>query len=156
MKSVFDFWNKLEPREKLLLIIVILIIVWISRNKIKGFLNGVGKTLQNQSEISKLKSNGIKQTYDEEKYKKLADYLFRAMDGGGTYTEDVYNAFEQLRNDVDFLKLEMAFGVRTASTNFFGMIEDEDLKGWIKGDLSESEISKLNNILKVRGISKRF
>lgn len=156
MKKALKFWDSLESREKMILIIVVVVILWISRNKIKGFLNAAGKNLQNQSEISKLQSNGIKATYDAEKYQKLADYLFRAMDGVGTYVQDVYNAFNQLRNDVDFIKLDTAFGVRTPTDTWFGLAGSHDLKTWIKEDLSESEVSTLNNLLKNRGVSKRF
>lgn len=156
MKKIATFWGSLDSKSKLFLIIVLLIVVWLLRNKIKGFVQATGKTVQNQSEISKLKSAGIKQTYSDEKYKKLADYLQRSMDGAGTETDNVFNAFEQLRNQVDYLKLEISFGVRSAKDNLFGMIEDADLTGWIKGDLSESEIKNLNSLLKLRGISKKF
>lgn len=156
MKKVGEFWHSLSPQGKLIVILIILIILFVLRNKIKGSIQAAGKSIQNQSEVAVLQAHGIKATYSEDKYKKLADYLYRSMDGWGTDSEAVYNAFEQLRNDVDFILLDRAFGIRTASDNLFGLLEDEDLKGWIREDLSATEVQKLNTILKNRGITKRF
>lgn len=146
----------MTPQQQLMTVVLVIVFFYIIRNVVRGWLKAADATLQNKSELTALATQGVKPTYGEEKYRLLADYLYNAMDGWGTESDDVMNAFNQLRNDADFIKLEQAFGVREATDNMFGLIESQDLHGWIVEDLSGEEITRLNGILKSRGISKRF
>ena len=151
-----DFWDGLTSAQKMIVVLIVIILLWILWNRTKGTIQGWGTALQAGGEISQLEAAGLKATYTANQYKSMANNLFDAMDGFGTDTETIYTVFKKLQNDIDFIKLDAAFGVRTATDNLFGLMEAEDLSGWIKDDLSQTEITKLNNQLRNQGISKQF
>lgn len=154
--NILAQFNKLSLNQKIVLIVVLIIVAWILKNKIKGYLAAQGSNIQTKSEISVLQANGIKATYPEEKYQKLADYLFTSMNRMWPDANAVYNAFSQLRNDIDFIKVSREFGIREADDNWFGLVPAKNLAGWITSYLKGPEIQNINSILKDRGISKRF
>lgn len=129
---------------------------------------------EQKSEISDLQRKGLKASYAESQYKSWADRLQKQYDGAdmkqnvfdydipvlgqwsgsGKVTAQIVG---QLKNNLDFLKLSDAWGVRTY-----------DQAGWFTGDftgtlaqavndeLDNGEVNALNNILKKNGISYRF
>lgn len=140
----------------MLAILIVLVIVYLFWNTIKGAGKAIGNAAQNGGEMAVLTSNGVKASYTSDEYKSMANKLYEAMDGWGTDSATIFTIYGKLNNDVDFIKLDQAFGVREATDNLFGLYAPEDLEGWIKDDLSTSEITQLNNILKKRGITKRY
>jgi hypothetical protein len=156
LNGVKNWWKSLTPGQQLFVVLVIVIVIWIARNALKGFVEGAENAIQNVSEEQALNNAGIKATYTNSQYKSMADILYSAMDGYGTDDELVYKQFAKLKNDVDFVRLDDAFGVREATDNLFGLYEPLDLRGWVKDDLSESQIKTLNSKLKSQGITKRI
>jgi hypothetical protein len=156
LKTAQNWWKSLTPGQQLFVVIAIVIIIWIARNSIRGYVEGAQNAIQNVSEEQALNNAGIKATYTTSQYKSMADILFSAMDGYGTEDELVFKQFAKLKNDVDFVRLDDAFGVREATDNLFGLYEPVDLRGWIKDDLSESQIKTLNSKLKSQGLTKRI
>lgn len=150
------FWNNLTGGQKLMAIVILIILLYLFWNTIKGIERAAANSIKNGGEMATLAANGIKASYGSDEYKAMANKLYEAMDGWGTSSDVVFSVFGKLNNDVDFIKLDQAFGVREASDNMFGLYPSEDLEGWIQDDLSTSEITQLNNILKKRGITKRF
>ena len=91
-------------------------------------------------------------------YQSLANDLFDAMDGYGTYEDDIIEVFEQLRNNNDFDSLKSAFGVRTISSgrgNIFQSDFEGDMIGCLRDELSDSYIADINKILTDKNISRR-
>jgi hypothetical protein len=156
MKGLGNWWGGLTSQQKLVFVLIIIAFIWIVRNAIKGAVRGAEGAVQNVSETAVLQASGIKPSYSDSQYKAMAQKLFDAMDGAGTYDDDVYAVFDKLNNDIDFIKLDKAFGVREASDNLFGAIPSEDMRGWIRDDLSAAQIVTLNKRLKANGVSKRF
>lgn len=156
MKSLSNWWNGLTSNQKFFVVVFLIVTIWVLRNAIKGAIQGASDKIQQQSETTMLQAQGIKPSYSDSEYKSMANKLFDAMDGYGTDDDVVFAQFDRLNNDVDFIKLDKAFGVRTASDNFFGLIEPTDLRGWIRDDLSSESIATLNQRLKQSGISKRI
>lgn len=150
------FWNDLTGGQKLMAIVIAIILLWLFWNTLKGAYRSASNTLQNSGEMAALSASGIKASYSPDEYKSMANKLYEAMDGWGTDSPAIFSIFGKLNNDVDFIKLDQAFGVREATDNMFGLYSAEDLEGWIVDDLSTSEITQLNSILKKRGITKRF
>lgn len=150
------FWNGLSSMQKAIFVLILVILIWVLWNRFKGSITAFGNRLQAGGEIAQLANQGIKPTYTAQQYNKMADDLFVAMDGYGTDSEVVFSTFKKLKNDADFIKLDSAFGVKTATDNLFGLMEAEDLSGWIKDDLSQTEIQRLNKQLANQGISKSF
>lgn len=151
-----EFWGGLSSMQKLLASIIIVALLWFFVNRFKGTLQGMAGSIQAGGEMAQLSSAGIKPSYSDAEYRKMADDLEKAMNGIGTDNAAVFNTFKKLKNDADFIKLDTAFGVRDASDNLFGLIEGSDLSGWIHGDLSENQINQLNNQLRNQGLSKTF
>lgn len=123
---------------KIALIIVIIVIVFkVARS--------VSRSFGNQSEQSILMAGGMKPSYQSNIYQTFADNLYRYMKGLGTDENGVFRVFNFLHNDLDFLRLDAAFGVR----------DGYSMREWIRGDLSSADITTLNNRLRVKGITKK-
>lgn len=151
-----QFWNNLSSMQKVFVIVIAIILLWVFWNTLQGYYMTAKNTLQNTGEMAGLQSQGITPTYTAAQYSDMADSLFTAMDGYGTNEDKIYAVFNKLRNDADFIKLDQAFGVRGATDDLFGFYAATDLQGWIIDDLDSSEITKLNNILRKKGISHTF
>lgn len=80
-------------------------------------------------------------TFEEDDYTTMADSIYKAMKGVGTDEEVIYNTLENLKNKADWKKLVAAFDKKDEMT----------LVEWIKDDMSDSEIEKVNTILKAIG-----
>ncbi len=156
MKGIANWWGGLTSQQKLVVVLITIAFIWIVRNSIKGAVRGAEGAVQNVSETAVLQANGIQASYTDSQYKAMAEKLFTAMDGPGTYDDDIFSVFDKLNNDIDFIKVDKAFGVREASDNLFGIFASEDLRGWLKDDLSAEQIVTLNKRLKSNGVSKRI
>jgi hypothetical protein len=84
----------------------------------------------------------------------LANKIHAAMDGYGTDEEAIIKAFRQLKNSADFASLQAAYGIQEISSgtwnpeaNFKG-----NLTASLSTELSDYWISKINTILKAKGI----
>lgn len=141
-----DSFNKLPGWGKAILIIIALIILFWLFNYAKGYLTGVKNKATAKGEISQLESMGIQQSYPDQRYQGLADDIENAIAGWGTDEEAIYDVMRQIKNDIDFLKLQNAFSVR----------DGENLSQWMRGDLSSSEMASVNSILSSNGVTYRF
>nr|WP_294860237.1 hypothetical protein [uncultured Fluviicola sp.] len=151
-----NFWFKMSPIERLIFIIVIAVLAYLMYKYVHSRLQTASQAAVKKGEIDALKASGQKANYTDPQYKTMANDLYEAMDGPGTDDELLNSTFKKLKSDIDFVKLESAFGVREASDNLFGYMDDEDLSGWIKGDLNPSEISKLDRQLKAQNLTYQF
>jgi hypothetical protein len=110
-------------------------------------------------------------TYDDTMYNNLADEAENAFVNCrldivpcSTYLGIVCqtNSFrefrpvvEKLKSDVDFLKLQEAFGVRSISKQFWcGGAKDFNLPTLVRDQLNHYEISRLNTIMADNGVKK--
>lgn len=150
------WFKELSPTMQVLLIIGVIILAWIIFNKAKGFLSSAGQYVETQGEIAGLQSQGQQKSYSASQYKTYADKLEYAMDGLGTDTDTIYAVFRKMNNTLDVIALEDAFGTRDGSDNLFGLLSGGDLAYWLRGDLSPSELNKLNSILSGKGITRSY
>ncbi len=116
-------------------------------------LNGIG------TDIIALSESGIKPTKDETTYKAWADTLYTALNGAiSEDTDTIYRIIGNLSNKADLYKLIDAFGNREATT--WGWLTALDTKGtldqWFQSLLSNSEVDKINGILKSKNIDFQF
>ena len=92
-------------------------------------------------------------TFSPSQYKTFAQTLFTAMDGAGTTFPDIKGVFDKMKNDLDILYLNDAFGTR-AGTSYFASSTPTDLADWLSSDGVTQDI---NAILETKAkISKRF
>jgi hypothetical protein len=108
-------------------------------------------------------AKGVKKTYDASNYTSYAQRLQSAMETWGWFGTDedsIYDVFRAMRNDVDILELEKAFGKRAYTGDWDGGILSADaptsLATWLSRELEDEEIAKINKILKYYKIKKRY
>jgi hypothetical protein len=94
-------------------------------------------------------------TYPLSQYKSFADQIEVAGFGLGTDEEAIYSIFRKLKNNADYLALKQAWGKPTRKTYDWAVPLDYTLSQFLRYELSDSDITKLNNILQSKGITYR-
>jgi hypothetical protein len=130
-----------------------------------------------EADRRRLSGNGMKASYSRTQYRTWANSLEQAYEGCDLSGQITWGAdsplgavsfwsnsgyktasiFNQLKNDVDYLELSIAWGVRTYDDcgYFTGDVKDVDLAKAIQDELTAREISNLNQILSKKGIKYR-
>lgn len=130
------------PQGVLALVIIAAIVIYFARPFFKTAKEAVGS----RAEQTALQLSGQKKTFGDSEYESMANKIANAINGLGTDEEAIYDVFERLENDLDFVALDKAFGVR----------DGENMREWIVGDLDSEELQRVNEILSTSGISKRI
>lgn len=112
--------------------------------------------------------------YDEPQYKNFADQIQVALSGcdftvsvtalGSDWLsadgKAVYNVLTNIHNDVDFLRLQKAFGKRTLTKHwycgYFSDIVDVDLATAMARVINVAELKFFNDYMTSKGISYKF
>lgn len=147
------FWFRMSPIERLIFIIVVAILLYMAYKYFKSRLQTASDAVEHKGEIDALKAAGQKASYPDSTYESLANQLFKAMDGGGTTEAVIPEVFKKLKNDIDFVKLDGAFGLR-AGTSWFAESTPTDLRNWLESD--GVDLTALNAQLRRQNITKRF
>jgi hypothetical protein len=84
-------------------------------------------------------------------YSEIADKIFKSMYGFGVKKDELLYQFGRLRNNTDFNKMKSAFGSRKGAIG-----KEYDLDYWIKDELKQKDLDKLNDLLKQKGINYQF
>ena len=130
-----------------IIVLIIGIVIAIFWKKIKNAIDEAKQDKKNEKKVDEVESFTQKtQTYPDSYYVIFADQLDSAMRGCGTREEEVFNIIGKIKNDVDFIKLNNAFGTR----------KNQNLGRWIHGDFNEKDIKKINEILKRNGVTMGF
>lgn len=96
-----------------------------------------------------------KPTLSPEAINNIVKNLVKAMDGYGTDEEAIFAQFRRLKNNLDYQALKKAFGTRKISSGYYFNETTGNLSTLLRSELSSSDIAKINNILKSKGISER-
>lgn len=108
---------------------------------------------QAASEVKKLISAGVKQTYPDSNYTQWANAIYSAgFNTLGTDEQTIYDICKKMVNDLDVAKLIVAFGEQRVEFSF----QELPLGAWLRTELSASEINVINNIFSQRNIKYRF
>lgn len=160
---MFKFWNSLQPITRTIIIIAIIVLIALS---IYWIRRGVKKSQQNQ-EFNKdydiLIQQGQKPTYLSTNYSTFADKIYEAgcesFFCSGTDEDSIYDVFDSMKNDVDVVLLQKAFGSREPRGGIcvpgLGSC-DYPLGQWLQTELSTEEFQEINNILSKKGITYKF
>ncbi|MDR1458713.1 MAG: annexin [Bacteroidales bacterium] len=139
-------WLGYSPKDKIvnvvLIIIFILVLYFVGKFLYGKFRNTLAANKSLQEELD---SGGVL-SYNDVKYKEYADNLYLAMKGWGTDEDKIFNVFYAMKTKADVLKLIAVYGIN----------DGEDLKQWLYGDLSRSDIQKINGILTSNRIDYQF
>lgn len=124
-----------------------------------------------KSELAQLQQQGIKKSYPDSQYNSWADRIQKQFDGidwkQNWFDKDVpiigqwsgsgksvAEIFKQLKNNVDFLALVAAYGIRTYDqAGVFTGDFTGNLYQAIQDELDKGEIDALNALLKKKGIT---
>lgn len=98
-----------------------------------------------------------KPSYIQSQYSSFADALFEAMQGLGT-EKSLNTTFSKMKNTIDMLYLNQAFGIRDyKDDSFFGAnVKAMNLNQWISAELDDSEKKELNEMLSKKGIKYQY
>lgn len=123
-------------------IIIIFVLVRRAYRAIVIPMRTKDEALAANQEMNALQEIGEAASYPPSKYDELATALYNSMDGWGTWDDDLDAVFNQLHNNMDFLLLKQAFGLREGYT----------FQEWLDGDLSDDRKSEINQVLRSKGI----
>jgi hypothetical protein len=133
------------------ILVGILILIFIV-DKIQKMLQGGQLRRDTKQEIDALQDQGLQATYLDSWYSTQADRLYSAMKSDwwnpvtwGTDESTIKTVFGALMNDIDFIKLQTAFGDK----------EGYNMFQWLDGDLDSYDKQAINQSLASKGITKR-
>lgn len=128
-----------------LVVIIILLVLFWSRIK-SAFSSIVSRKASNDALQEVISETGQGPSLSNATFSTMANSLYQAMHGFGTTESTIYNVYGQLSNLADVYKLNAAFGMR----------DNRDLPTYIRSELTNREINKLNGILAAKGIAYSF
>ena len=129
--------------------IVLIMIIGVVLTVVK--LKDVKKTIETKRSIREYESE--RQTWENKgeqpslqsfNYKQMATDIWNACDQWGTDEGLITSTFAKLRNNVDFISLQEAYGI------------DDDgmtLQQQLKDELGPSDIQAINDTLRIKGIA---
>jgi hypothetical protein len=106
------------------------------------------------SELAQEAAQAGAASYADSQFFAWANVLEEAMFDWGTNEEAIYNIFNALNNNADFIKLKQAFGMReyTGGTLPYWFYGEYSLEQWLS---SEGETAAVNEILQGKNITYR-
>lgn len=154
-KLVTSF-KKLPPTAQWGIGIAVGIMTYIAGKRIYLRVKAGNQASKLKGESDQWEKKGQQLSYPASMYKSYANTLENAMVGGGTEEKAIYDIFEKLENDLDYLALKRAFGLRDYSrTMWFGSISNQSMNEWFDRELDSDEIAEINKILESKNIFYR-
>lgn len=157
VSGVKSFMSNLPPWGKGLAVVGGLGLVYYFL--LKGKNQGGQLPQQADQQLQQLAQQGITPTMSSAEFEGLASKIVVAVDDCGTDENAIYSAFGYLQNQADLMQLIKTYGVRSYKGcfegSYFGNVQ-HNLSETLTGELSESELSTLNNILLQEGINYKF
>jgi len=108
--------------------------------------------IQNELQIE---SNKKPASYADSQYRTFANTIETAGFDVGTDENAIYSTFRKLKNNTDYLKLLRAWGKPNRKVYEWGIGRNMTLPQFIRWEMSDSEVKKVNDILSSRGITYR-
>ena len=176
--KVFNYYKELPSWAKGIVVIGGIAIVYFTSKSIIKRIRASNDTKEERKTIDEQKNetqvlidSGVKPTFSESQYRQWADALQKQFDGcdpslsvawlssymmssSGAY---LGNIVMQFKNDVDFLKLNTAYGIRTYDQCGWGTGDfTGTLPQAVRDELDGDEIKNINKELAKRGITYKF
>ena len=179
--NVYKYYTELPSWAKGVVIVGVLGVTYIVGNTIykkilaaKAMQDEQNKLNQTRTDLNTQIQQGQKSSYSQTQYNNWADEIVAAFNGCHlpiiplpTQLGDalawsnpgiaIREIIKQLKNDVDFLQLQNAFGVKTITKSWVcGGDIKMSLPALVKYQLNKPEILALNEILAKNGITYRY
>jgi len=94
-------------------------------------------------------------SYADSQYRTFANTIETAGFDTGTDEDAIYSTFRKLKNNTDYLKLLNAWGKPNRKVYEWGVGRNMTLPQYIRWEMNDSEVKKVNDILKSKGITYR-
>lgn len=147
MKSFGNWWNGLPNFMKVVIIVTSIVLTIVTIKLIRD----KAKTITSRRRIADYKSEeehweakGEQPSLQEFNYEQLANKIWTACQGWGTDEQAIFEVFEELENNVDFIKLQEAYGIDEDGLDLSAQLHDE---------LDGSDIKQINDLLTAKGIA---
>jgi hypothetical protein len=176
--KLFKFYEELPSYGKAIALIGGLVIVYVGYNKINSIIGSLKASADAAARAKTIdadiasKSATQKASYSQDQYNGFADAIEATLSGCdfsisataigilGNDASKIYNTvLTNINNDIDFLNLQKAFGVRTIPKSIYcGYTSDVngDLVTVMTRILNTQEINYLNSYLAGKGINYKI
>jgi hypothetical protein len=94
-------------------------------------------------------------SYPVSQYATFANIIETAGFDIGTDEDAIYTVFRSLKNNADYLALSNAWGKPTRKVYDFGFGYNMTLPQYLRWEMSDTEVSRINSILKSKNIKYR-
>lgn len=184
-EKAYSYYRELPPWAKGVVIVGGLFVVYLAGNAVlrklkqaKDAREARDNVRNAEAERRRLQAQGIRPSYAPSQYSTWANSIEQAFDGcdpsgqlawgadsplgavsfWSTSGYKVATILAQLKNNLDYLNLTTAWGIRTydACGWFTGNVTDVDFAKAISDELTAREIGNLNEILKKKGITYKL
>lgn len=132
--------------------------VYIAYRIYKNFSADAQREREQTKDIENELSDSIKAkplTYPKSQYSGFADTIQTAGFDAGTDEQAIYSVFYKLKNDSDYLALTAAWGKPTRTIYDWGMAYKMTLPQFLRWEMSDTEVQKINKILASKNIKYR-
>lgn len=109
----------------------------------------INQELQQESQKNPL-------TFAKSQYSSFADTIQTAGFDVGTDEAAIYSVFNKLKNNADYLALIAAWGKPTRTIYDWGMPYKMTLPQFLRWEMSDTEVQKINKILSSKNIKYRI
>jgi hypothetical protein len=133
-------------------------VAYIAYRIFKKFSSDSIRQREQSKEVKKELDNSIRLkplTFPKSQYSGFADTIQTAGFDVGTDEAAIYSVFNKLKNDSDYLALIDAWGDPTRTIYDWGMSYKMTLPQFLRWEMSDSEIKKINGILSNKKIKYR-
>lgn len=183
--GAYNYYKELPPWARGVVIVGGLFVVYLAGTAIlrklkreKDAKESKEGLRESEAEKRRLQNSGVRPSYPASQYTTWANSIEQAFDGCDPSGQLSWGAdsplgavsfwsssgykvatiLNQLRNDLDFLSLSTAWGIRTydACGWFTGDVTDVDFSKAVADELTAREIGNLNLILKSKGIKYKL
>jgi len=152
-QQISNTFTQLPPWAKGVVVVGVLAGAAYALHKIstlpKNIKEGKGSRDQENAEIKEqqqLQQQGKKATLTKSQMASIANVVFNAVDGWGTDEDAIITQMKKIKNDLDYLGVSTAWGIREVSSGRFN--PEPNFKGTLAGalqnDLSNYWIRKIN------------
>jgi hypothetical protein len=159
--GVYKFYKDLPPWGKGVAVVFVLgtsaLAGYGIYKKIKSISNNAKARQEGKEVDAELKKISTKLSLNSAQISILSNQIHTAFDGRGTDWPAVLRVFNQITNDADLLSVIKSYGIRTINSGVWLVPDFEGtLPQAINEELSSSEVTFINDLLKTKGIKYRF
>jgi len=152
-----NFYNNLPPWARGVVGVGVVAGAGYGIYKLIKFLSAENKAEKKETQLVKgelekeVEKTGL--TYPGSQYLTFANVIETAGFDIGTDEEAIYSTFRKLNNNADYLQLLSAWGKPNRTIYDWGIGYDMTLPQYLRYEMGDEEINKINYILKSKGIT---